>query len=135
MSGPLYDGNLYYEPEDINKEVETLARIMCPLLEVNFNSAPQKEWNYSSCCECLLESECDGCTVIDNAQCAIKAGYGKTSKIAKEIFAEMRSTAKCAIGLLKHEKNTVLRMAKMECYQDLIGYIDMLEKKYTEEGK
>lgn len=62
-------------------------------------------------------------------------GYRKASEVAREIFEEMRSTAKAAIALLKYEKNTVIRMSKTECYQDLIGYIDMLEKKHTEEGK
>ena len=142
MSGPLYDGNLYYEPEDINKEVETLARIMCPLLEVNFNSAPRKEWEYSSCCECLVKSGCDGCGVIDEAQRAIKAGYRKASEVAEEIFADIMSAIEQGNSnadtrikdLAPHTYTVMMQIGKV--YAGEIGKaICQAFKKYTEGEK
>ena len=61
-----------------------------------------------------------------------KMGYRKSSDVAREIFEEIENVARSAIILLKFERNKNIQNIKTECYQDLIGYIAELKKKYTE---
>lgn len=53
-------------------------------------------------------------------------------EIAREIFEEIEKTARAALILLKFESDENIRNAKKEYYEDLIGYIAELKKKYTE---
>ena len=76
------------------------------------------------------EMSCNAC--ISNW--LYNAGYRKSSEIAEEIFEEIEKTSRAAIILLKFEHNENIRNIKTECYEDLIGYIAELKKKYTEGG-
>jgi hypothetical protein len=88
-----------------------------------------------TCLECeyatLAEDDC-ACIDVKIAEGLYNAGYRKASDVAEEIFAEIEHTARAAIILLKFEKDEKLRNTKTECYEDLLGYIAELKKKYTE---
>lgn len=53
-------------------------------------------------------------------------------KQIEEIFAEIEHTARAMVILLKFEKNEIIRNAKTECYNDILGYLAELKKKYSE---
>ena len=59
----------------------------------------------------------------------------KATEVAEEIFGEIERTARAALILLKFERDEDIRTIKTECYDDLLGYLAELKKKYTEEGK
>lgn len=82
----------------------------------------------------MLEAECPlsgmDCAII--ADLLVNKGYRKATDVAREIFAEIEQTAKSALILLKFERDEDIRTIKSECYEDLLGYIAELKKKYTE---
>lgn len=55
--------------------------------------------------------------------------------VAREIFAEIEETAKVVIRILKRYDVIPMISVKTSCYEDLLGYISKLKKKYgvTEE--
>ena len=63
-----------------------------------------------------------------------KAGYAQgRHEVAREIFEEIEHTAKSALILLKFERDEDIRTIKSECYEDLLGYIAELKKKWEVE--
>jgi hypothetical protein len=74
------------------------------------------------------EMSCNAC--ISNW--LYNAGYRKASDVAEEIFVEIEHTARAALILLKFERDEDIRTIKTECYEDLLGFIAELKKKYTE---
>lgn len=106
------------------KQIEEIVKDFCPLYQ-----------EYGSCKRCNKDLDIDeepyyyGCV----ANLIIDYGYRKSTEVAEEIFGEIEHTARAAIILLKFEKEEKLRNTKTECYEDLLGYIAELKKKYTED--
>ena len=65
------------------------------------------------------------------------AGYRKASEVAEEIFAEIENTLKAILALLQfsYMDNHQTIQCKENCYNDMLGYIAELKKKYTESEK
>ena len=62
-------------------------------------------------------------------------GYGKKSEVAREIFEEIENTIRAALKLVdySYKHNIKEKQCKKECYEDFLGYVAELKKKYTEE--
>ena len=65
------------------------------------------------------------------ANILLEAGYRESTEVAEEIFGEIERTARAALILLKFERDEDIRTIKTECYDDLLGYLAELKKKYT----
>lgn len=106
-----------------NKQIEEMARDLCEC------------YNCDGTCY-QDDKPCDlRCDEYTNAQYLYEKGYRKASEVAEEIFAETELTARAVIILLKFEKDEKLRNTKTGCYEDLLGYIAELKKKYKESEK
>lgn len=72
-------------------------------------------------------------TAQNTAEKLTAKGYRLATDVAREIFAEIEHTAKSALILLKFERDEDIRTIKSECYEDLLGYIAELKKKWEAE--
>lgn len=96
-------------------------------------------------CDIPMHPSIKSCEQCGNKRChamyyakrAYNASYRKASDVAREIFAEMEKTIRGVLILIPfgYKDNLKTVECKKECYQDFLGYIAELKKKYESEDE